>query len=278
MRTAIVLSFLLVSACAVRGSHVYSHEVDRGSDLEKELGYKVSVQDERDEKPSESFDKVMPIECAALKYVVKFHATVGSKLKDLFELDLTLNDANGILVQVPLSLRSQSNEGNEIDVEFLIKKDLIDQAVLYIRCAPSMLEHLSAGGGAVKFHTVPETSYTIRLGDYAPGYEPTETQRIAELRKRYPPMGLLAWHRNKSLSDDSDSTALTVAQKVFLEANFIGLSRAGLVTLLGPPDAEPSSSPNFVTYSFGYRRQFVVRRFHFDSKGSVEKVEKLPNQ
>jgi hypothetical protein len=91
-------------------------------------------------------------------------------------------------------------------------------------------------------------------------------------------MGLLAWHRNKSLSDDSDSTALTVAQKVFLEANFIGLSRAGLVTLLGPPDAEPSSSPNFVTYTFGYRGQFVVRRFHFDSKGSVEKVEKLPNQ
>ncbi len=243
MRIVFVLSFLLVAGCAARGSDVYRYEVDRGSDLEKELGYKLSVQDERDEQRSEDLDSVSPIEGAAPNYTVKFHATVADKLRDVFELDLTLNDANGVLVQ-----------------------DLISQAVLAIRRVLWASMH-------------PETSYAIRLGDYAPGYKPTETQRIAELRKKHPGMGLLAWHRSKNPPDYSGSlTALTVAQRLFAETNFIGISRAGVATLPGPPDPEPSSSPSSVTYTFGNGEQFVIRRFHFDSKGEVENVEKLLSQ
>jgi len=94
MRIAIVLGFLLVVGCAARGSDVYRYEVKRGSELEKELGYKLSVQDEHDEERSEGMDAVIPIEGAAPDFV-KFRATVAGKLNDLFELDLTLNDANG---------------------------------------------------------------------------------------------------------------------------------------------------------------------------------------
>ena len=263
MRIAVVLSFLFIVGSGVRGSDVYRHEVDRGSDLEKELGYKLSVQDEHGEKQSESLDKVIPIEGTAPKYTVKFHAPIADKLTDLFELDLTLNDANGILAQVPLAIRSRLTKENEVDVQFLIKKDRINQAVLAIRCAPWMSVH-------------PETVYSIRLGDYAPGYEPTETQRIDELRKRHPNMGLLAWHRSKNPPDYSNNlSVLTVAQRLFPEVNFIGLSRAGLEMLLGSPDAEPLSPQNSVTYTYGNGDQATIRRFHFDSKGNVESVEKL---
>jgi hypothetical protein len=135
MRIAIVLGFLLVAGCAARGSDVYRYEVKRGSELEKELGYKLSVQDEHDEKRSEGMDAVIPIEGPAPDYFVKFRASVAGKLNDLFELDLTLNDANGTLLRVPLAIRSRSNKENEVDVRFPIKKDLINQAVLAIRCA-----------------------------------------------------------------------------------------------------------------------------------------------
>ena len=265
-RLAVVLGLLLAFGCAARASDVYRHEVDRGSDLEKELGYKVLVQDENDEKRSKSPDKVIPIKGAAPRYMVEFRATEVDKLKDLFELDLTLGDANGMLVQVPLAIGSIWNKEKEVDVQFLIKKDLINQAVLAVRCAPRMSVH-------------PESSYAIRLGEYVPGYEPMETQRIAELRKRHSDLGLLAWYRRKNPPDSSNNlSALAVAQKSFPEVNFIGLSRAGLVTLLGPPDAVPLSSQNSVTYTFGYSQQFVIRRFHFDSKGNVESVEKLSRQ
>ena len=265
-RLVVVLGLLLVLGCSARASDVYRHEVDRGSDLEKELGYKVLVQDEHDEKASKGPGNVIPIKGTAPRYVVEFRATVVDKLNDLFELDLTLGDANGMLIQVPLAIGSIWNNEKEVDVQFLIKKDLINQAVLAVRCAPRMSVH-------------PESSYAIRLGDYVPGYEPTETQRIAELRKRHSDLGLLAWHRRKNPPDSSNSlSALAVAQKSFPEVNFIGISRAGLVMLLGPPDAVPLSPNNSVTYTFGYSEQLVIRRFHFDSNGSVESVEKLPSQ
>jgi hypothetical protein len=154
MRMAIIVGFLLVAGCAARGSDVYSYEVKRGSELEKELGYKLSVQD--DEERSEGMDAVIPIEGPAPDYWVKFRAAIAGKLKDLFELDLTLNDANGTLLRVPLAIRSRWNNENKVDVRFPIKKDLIKQAVLAIRCAPPMSVH-------------PEAIYSIRLGDYAPG-------------------------------------------------------------------------------------------------------------
>lgn len=266
MRRAVVVGFLLVFGLAVRGSSVYRYEVDRGSDLEKELGYELSVHEEHGEKQSESLDKVIPLEGAAPKYTVKFHVPVADKLKDLFELDLTVNDGNAILAQVPLAIRSRFTKENEVDVQFLIRKDWIDQAVLAIRCAPWTRAH-------------PETVYSIRLGDYVPGYAPTETQRIAELRKRHPSIGLLAWHRSKKPPDDSNNlSVLTVAQKLFPEVCFIGLSRAGLETLLGPPDTKPLSPKNSVTYTFGNGEQAVICRFHFDAKGNVERVEKIPRE
>ena len=185
MRRAVVVGFLLVFGLAVRGSSVYRYEVDRGSDLEKELGYELSVHEEHGEKQTESVDKVIPVEGAAPNYTVKFHVPVADELKDVFELALTVNDGNAILAQVPLAISSRFTKENEVDVQFLIRKDWIDQAVLDIRCAPWMTVH-------------PETVYSIRLGDYAPGYEPTEEQRITELRSRHPSIGLLAWHRARS--------------------------------------------------------------------------------
>jgi hypothetical protein len=262
MRRAVVVGFLLVFGLAVRGGSVYRYEVDRGSDLEKELSYELSVHEEHSEKQLESLDKVIPHEGAAPKYTVKFHVTVANKLRDLFQLSLTVNDGDAILARVPLAIRSRFAKENEVDVQFLIRKDWIDQTVLDIRC--------------VLWMTTQETVYSIRLGDYAPGYAPTEAQRIAALRKRHPSIGLLAWHRAKRPPDFSNNlSALTVAQKVFPEVNFIGLSRTGLVTLLGPPDATASLSETSVTYTFGYGEQTVIRRFHFDSKGNVERVEKI---
>ncbi len=155
-RLVVVLGLLLVLGCSARASDVYRHEVDRGSDLEKELGYKVLVQDEHDEKASKGPGNVIPIKGTAPRYVVEFRATVVDKLNDLFELDLTLGDANGMLIQVPLAIGSIWNNEKEVDVQFLIKKDLINQAVLAVRCAPRMSVH-------------PESSYAIRLGDYVSG-------------------------------------------------------------------------------------------------------------
>src|SRR5438046_4496369 len=115
----IVLCLLLVTGDAVRGSPVYRHEVKHGSDLEKELGYKVLVQDENDEKRSKSPDKVIPIKGAAPRYMVEFRATEVDKLKDLFELDLTLGDANGMLVQGTVELESIRNREKEVDGQFI---------------------------------------------------------------------------------------------------------------------------------------------------------------
>jgi hypothetical protein len=149
MRIAIILSFLFLAGWGARGSDVYRYEVERGSELEKELGYEVSVQDKHDEWQSDSRDGI-GIEGPAAEYVVKFHATATGKLKDLFELDLALTDVNGTLLQVPLAIRSRYNKENEVNVRFLIKKDVINQAVLTIRC-----------GGSPQG----EASYAIRLGE-----------------------------------------------------------------------------------------------------------------
>ncbi len=266
MRRAVVVGFLLVFGLAVQGSSVYRYEVDRGSDLEKELGYELSVHEEYGEKQTESLDKGIPVEGAPPKYTVKFHVPVADKLKDVFELALTVNDGNAILAQLPLAMSSRFTKENEVDVQFLIRKDWIDQAVLDIRCAAWMSVH-------------PEAVYSIRLGEYVPGYAPTETQRIAELRNRHPSIGLLAWHRSKNPPDYSNNlSVLTVAQNLFPEVNFIGLSRAGLEMLLGPPDPRPLSPHNCVTYIFGNGEHAVIRRFHFNSKGKVESVEKIRRQ
>ena len=66
MRIAIALSFLLAAAPAARGSDVSRYQVERGSELEKELGYEVSVQDKHDEWQSDSRDGI-GIEGPALK-------------------------------------------------------------------------------------------------------------------------------------------------------------------------------------------------------------------
>ncbi|HJW38470.1 MAG TPA: hypothetical protein VJ420_07640 [Candidatus Udaeobacter sp.] len=155
MRIASVVCFLVAFGCPAPGSDVYRYDVKRGSELEKELGYTLSVQDEHDEQRSQGMDAVIPIEGPAPDYWVKFRTTAASKLNDLFELDLSLNDAKGTLLRVPLAIRSRGNKENEIDVRFPIKKELINQAVLILRCAPPTRIH-------------PEATYSIRLGDYAP--------------------------------------------------------------------------------------------------------------
>ena len=146
----IVLCLLLVTGDAVRGSPVYRHEVKHDSDLEKELGYTLSVQDQHDDMRAEGVDETFPIEGLAPEYIVKFRGSVTGRLKDLFELRLTLSDANGTLLQAPLAIRTRWNKENEIRVQFLIKKELINQAMLTIRCSGSPQG---------------ENSYAIRLGD-----------------------------------------------------------------------------------------------------------------
>jgi hypothetical protein len=149
MGIAIALNFILAAGSEAGGSDVSRYQVERGSQLEKELGYKISVQDKYDEWQADSRDG-MGIEGPAPEYVVKFHATAAGKLKDLFELDLALSDANGTLLEAPLATRSRYNKENQVAVQFLIKKDVINRAVLTIRC-----------GGPPQG----EASYAIRLGE-----------------------------------------------------------------------------------------------------------------
>ena len=68
----IVLCLLLVTGDAVRGSPVYRHEVKHDSDLEKELGYTLSVRDQHDDMRAEGVDETFPIEGLAPEYIVKF--------------------------------------------------------------------------------------------------------------------------------------------------------------------------------------------------------------
>jgi hypothetical protein len=155
-RTAIVFSLLLVAGCRVWATDVYRYDVKRGGDLEKELDYKLSIRDANDESRSLDGDVVLPIEGAAPDYSIRFRAAVAGKLKDLFELDLSLNGAKSPLLRVPLAIRSRWNKENEIDVRLYIKKELINQALLMLRCALPTSLH-------------PETAYVLHLVDYAPG-------------------------------------------------------------------------------------------------------------
>ncbi len=188
-RIAIAIAFLLAAGCAARGSEM-RYQVERGSDLERELGYTLSVQDKHDEWRSDGGDGVFLIEGPAPEYVVKFHATALGKLKDLFELYLALSDANGTLVQAPLAIRSRWNRESEVDVRFLIKKDLIKEAVLTIRC-----------GGSPNG----EADYAIRLVDVP----------VLTLPKKSPP--------KKSLTE-----AMTIAEQ-FLRAQKIDVSNGVLL-------------------------------------------------
>jgi len=190
MRLVIVLVFLLLAECPVRGSDVYRYEVKRGSDLEKELGYNFTIQDKYDEWRADGADEHFPIEGPASEYSVRFRAIAAGKLKHLFELDLTLVDASGTRLRVPLATRSRYNKENEVDVRFLIKKDLINQAVLTIQCGAS-----SQG----------EASYAIRLGDVP----------VLSLQKKIPP--------NKSLPE-----AVAIAEEL-LAAEKIDLSNGVLL-------------------------------------------------
>src|SRR4029077_3274182 len=147
--------FPFAAASAARASDVYRYEVKRGSDLKKELGYKLSVQDEHEKERSQGMDAVIPIEGPAPDYFVKFHASVAGKLKDLFELDLTLTDATGTLLRVPLAIRIEM-EQRERSRRSLPDQEGLDQSG---RVDDSLCPRMSAH---------PEAIYSIRLGDYAP--------------------------------------------------------------------------------------------------------------
>jgi hypothetical protein len=71
MRTTIVLTLLLLAGVAARGKGT-DRQVERGSQLEKELGYKLSAQDKHDEWRSQGSDTAIPIEGSASEYVVNF--------------------------------------------------------------------------------------------------------------------------------------------------------------------------------------------------------------
>jgi hypothetical protein len=148
MRIATIVAVALFAENASRAGEVYP--VAHGSDLERELGYTLSVQDKNDDWRSDGGDETFLIEGLAPEYVVKLKGAVAGRLKDLFELDLAVNDANGKLLQLPVAIRTKWNKANEVWVRFLIKKELISEAVLSFRCDDPL-------------HG--ESDYVIRLGD-----------------------------------------------------------------------------------------------------------------
>ena len=151
MRLTAVVTLLLILGFSVWANEI-RHRVERSSDVERELGYKLSIQDKHDAWRAEGLDKVFPIKGPGPEYMVRFHATTTGKLKDLFGLTLTLTGADGMLVQVPLAVRSKWEKDNEVSVQFLIKKDMINRAELTVRCGLPNLEE----------------SYVIRLSDHVP--------------------------------------------------------------------------------------------------------------
>jgi hypothetical protein len=53
MGIAIALNFILAAGSEAGGSDVSRYQVERGSQLEKELGYKISVQDKNGRRTAE---------------------------------------------------------------------------------------------------------------------------------------------------------------------------------------------------------------------------------
>ena len=147
----VILSFLADYGSAAWANEI-RHHVERSSDLERELALKISVMDKNDAWRADGLDKVFPIKGEAPEYLVRFSTTSTGKLQDLFGLGLSLSDEHGVLVSVPLEIRSKWEQPNTVRVEFLIKKLFLERAILKIRCGT---------GNA-------ETSYTVALKDYAP--------------------------------------------------------------------------------------------------------------
>jgi hypothetical protein len=150
MKIATVLVLLLPIAFSTWANEIH-RQVERASDLERELAFRLSVQDKHDVWRADGLDKIFPINGPSPEYIVRFHAAATGKLKDVFGLTLTLMDTETIVLQVPLALRTKWNKEDELSVEFLIRKDMIDRAELNIRCGlPNR-----------------EESYSIQLVDYA---------------------------------------------------------------------------------------------------------------
>src|SRR5206468_12828552 len=129
MRIAVALGFLLLAGSAAGESDVSRYQAERGSELEKELGYEVSVQDKHDEWQSDSRDGI-GIEGPAPEYVVKFHATAGGKRRALFASTLALPDANGPRLPLPFRIRWRTNKTNRSAVRSPINKNVTIRAGL----------------------------------------------------------------------------------------------------------------------------------------------------
>jgi hypothetical protein len=111
------------------------------------------------------------------------------------------------------------------------------------------------------------------------GSNEPDAQRIVDLRKRYATeLAVLGKFREKPTDYSNGDNVLRAAQKFFGQADLTGLSRTSITSLLGPPDAAPLSPPRSAKYTYGNGEQFVIRRFHFDSDGHVENVEKILSQ
>jgi hypothetical protein len=167
MRALLGLCLIWSVAFSAWGSEVH-RQVERDSDLERELAFKLTIQDKHEDWRAQGLDKVFKIKGPSPEYVVRFAAKTSGKLKEFFGLALTLSDGKGMLVSVPLETQNRFTEKSaqlkakalglqgeeaavrELSVQFMIKKELIEQAVLTIRC----------GAGNA------EESYGIRLAEY----------------------------------------------------------------------------------------------------------------
>lgn len=151
MKIATFLALLLPIAFSAWANEIH-RQVERSSDLERELAFRLTVQDKHDVWRADGLDKIFPINGPSPEYMVRFHATATGKLKDVFGLTLTLSETetDNIVLHVPLALKTKWHKEDELFVVFLIRKDMIDRAELNIRCG-------QPNG---------EESYSIQLVDY----------------------------------------------------------------------------------------------------------------
>lgn len=150
---ALVILFLWTFAHPSMGNQVI-HAVERSSELEATLGYKLSVMDKHDAWRADGLDKIFSIDGAAREYLVRFTVPTNEKLKDIFGLALVIEDENGPLVRAPLAMTRipSSLHKDEINIEITLVKELLPKSTLHIRC----------GSGPQ------ETTYTISLDQYEP--------------------------------------------------------------------------------------------------------------
>ncbi len=151
MKTFILVMFLICGSSAW-GGHPILHRVTPSSDLERELSYTLSVKDRFDDYRSEFGQLMDKLKGPAPEYLVRFRTKTTGKLKEMYGIGFSIVDDRGILIGLPLEMKSKWSHEDEVSVQFVILKELLKRATLEIKCGNPM-------NGEI---------YQIKLGDYTP--------------------------------------------------------------------------------------------------------------